>query len=280
MTVDPTTAIGSSSEPSEGPGWLGLEPAEGPGRYSFTLTHSLARFDGKLFGGTGLAIAVAALEAETGRGALWLTVQFVGSADLGERIDCHVEVLASGRSTSQVRFTATVGDRLVLAALGATAQQRDDGFGARLGRMPEVSAPEESPPLELGFPVSLEVISRQGPFAMADYRRATGAAAAAGADLVWARMRTVRQSRSTVAYLADFVPSAVVRAAGRVGGGTSLDNSIRFGPAVPPGTDWLLIDNDPYLADNGYVHGGARLWSADGVLLGVASQTAVARFVD
>jgi acyl-CoA thioesterase len=83
-----------------------------------------------------------------------------------------------------------------------------------------------------------------------------------------------------VAYLADFVPSAVLRAAGRAGGGTSLDNSIRYGKDPTPGTDWVLILTDPYFVESGYVHGGARIWSEDGRLLAVASQTAVARILD
>ena len=77
---------------------------------------------------------------------------------------------------------------------------------------------------------------------------------------------------AVLGFLADMVPSSVARAAGRMGGGTSLDNSMRFGPA--PDTEWVLIDYDPYLAHHGYAHGGARVWSEDGVLLGIASQTA------
>jgi acyl-CoA thioesterase len=89
---------------------------------------------------------------------------------------------------------------------------------------------------------------------------------------LWARMRGRPQTRATLGFLADMVPTAVVRAAGRAGAGTSLDNSMRFGPS--PETDWMLIDFDPYLASGGYAHGGARLWAPDGTLLGVASQTA------
>jgi acyl-CoA thioesterase len=85
-------------------------------------------------------------------------------------------------------------------------------------------------------------------------------------------MRDMTQTRATLGFLADMVPSAVIRGAGRLGGGTSLDNSMRFGPA--PDTDWILVDFDPYLATGGYAHGAARLWSTDGTLLGVASQTA------
>jgi hypothetical protein len=38
------------------------------GHYTFELTPELARFDGRLFGGAGLAAAVAAFEAHIRRG--------------------------------------------------------------------------------------------------------------------------------------------------------------------------------------------------------------------
>src|SRR5690606_29588963 len=99
--------------------WLGLH-AHDTNHWSFELGPSFTRHDGKLFGGTGIAVAVATMEAATARDALWTTVQYAGSADIGERIDCHVDVLAHGKRTSQVRVTATVGERVVIAAVGAT----------------------------------------------------------------------------------------------------------------------------------------------------------------
>jgi acyl-CoA thioesterase len=69
-----------------------------------------------------------------------------------------------------------------------------------------------------------------------------------------------------------------VRAAGRAGAGVSLDNTIRFGP--PPQCDWVLLEVDPYFAHHGFVHGAARVWSPDGILLAVASQTARAQLFD
>ena len=53
-----------------------------------------------------------------------------------------------------------------------------------------------------------------------------------------------------------------------------LDNSLRFGRMVD--TEWALLDMEPWLASGGYLHGAARIWSEDGTLLGVASQTASA----
>src|SRR3954454_14468010 len=122
------------TEPND---WLGLSQT-GDDQWSFELTNPLSRFDAKLYGGTGLAAATAAIEAATERDALWVTVQFVASADLGERIDCKVEILANGRRTSQVRITATSGDRIVLAGLGSTGLPRAGGMEIQIGAMPDV----------------------------------------------------------------------------------------------------------------------------------------------
>jgi acyl-CoA thioesterase len=245
--------------------WLGLE-RQGEGRWSFELTGPLTRFDGKLYGGTGIAVSVATMEAESGRGAVYNAVQFVGSADTGDRIDCHVEALATGRRTTQLRFTATVADRVVLVAIGATGEDRTGLLSAQFGEMPDVPLPDETGTWKpnVPFPIRLDVPSWLN---ICELRDVPGPR-----HLLWARMKDMPLTRASLGFLADMVPSAVVRAAGHVGGGTSLDNAMRFGPA--PETDWMLIDFDPYQVSGGYAHGGARLWSSEGTLLGVASQTA------
>lgn len=245
--------------------WLGLE-RHGEGRWSFELTPPLTRFDGKLYGGTGIAVSVATMEAESGRGAVYNTVQFVGSADTGDRIDCHVETMASGRRTTQLRLTATVGDRVVLAAIGATGEARAGVLSAQFGEMPDVPLPDESDTWnpKVPFPINLDVESW---LTACELRDVPGPR-----HLLWARMRGMSLTRASLGFLADMVPSAVVRAAGHQGGGTSLDNAMRFGP--DPEAEWMLIDFDPYLVSGGYAHGAARLWSNEGTLLGVASQTA------
>lgn len=255
--------------------WLDLR-REGPGRYSLAVTDGLIRLDGQLYGGTGLAAAVHAMRVETGRAPLWTTVQFAASATLGETLEIHVEELARGHKASQVRFTATVGDRVVLAALGTTGVPAPEGFGAEFGSMPEVSAPEDSEPWRHLFPVDHDPDApRTGAFLTAEFRQGRSDGAQ---TQMWVRMLDHPQTWESIAYLADFVPAAVVRAAGRVGVGTSMDNSIRYGPA--PDTEWILIEVDPYFAHGGFVHGAGRIWSEDGVLLAVASQTARTHLFD
>ncbi len=257
-------------EPDE---WLGLTPM-GPGRWQFELSRSLSRFDGKLYGGTGLAAITAVIERETDRDVLWATVQFVASADVGERIDCQVEVVAQGHRTSQVRVTATVGDRLVLAALGASGLPRAGGLDVQVGVMPDVAPPDDLPTWRPRVPFVITQ-GNQGWLDLVDLREVTGPPAAM---MLWARMRGRSMSRSGMGFIADLVPSAVARAAGRAGGGTSLDNAIRFGPA--PETDWILIELEPSFASGGYAHGAAQLWAPDGTHLATASQTAVAILFD
>lgn len=251
--------------------WLGLE-RHGEHRWSFELTPPLSRMDGKLYGGTGIAVTVAAMEAETARDALWATTQFAGSADIGERIDVHVEPLAVGRRTTQVRVTATVGDRIVLAAVGATGAHREGPVEAQLGTMPVVPGPEGAEPWGARWrPAGIEMpkvgwllVAEMKQVELGDERFA-----------VWARMLDGRpQTRATISFLADMVPSSVARAAGHMGGGTSLDNAMRFG--LHADTQWILLDFDPWFATGGYLHGGARVWAEDGTLLGFASQTASA----
>ena len=256
--------------------WLGLERHD-EGRWSFELTSPFTRHDGKLYGGTGIAVMVATMEAETARDALWTTVQYAGTAEIGERIDCHVEALATGKRTTQVRMTATVGDRVVLAALGATGASRTGPVEIEIPSLPDVPSPDECE--DWG--------------SMRRWRQATGAdedapptswlqiaemRQATDGGAIWARMRSGTQTRATTAFLADMVPSSVVRAAGKMGGGTSLDNSMRFGRLVD--TEWILLDMDPWFGTGGYVHGAARVWAEDGTLLGIASQTATAMVWD
>jgi acyl-CoA thioesterase len=243
--------------------WLGLE-RRAEGEWTFELTGPLSRFDGKFYGGTGIAVMTALMEAATDRLPLWASVQFVGSADLGDRIDCHVEVLAEGRRTSQVRMTARVGDRTMLTGIGSVAEERDS-LSAQFGGMPDIDPPDATAEWRPNVPFAVD-LQRQSWLQICELREV------GDRHLLWARMRDMPQTFATLGFLADMVPSAVVRAAGRAGAGTSLDNAMRFGPR--PESDWILIDFDPYLISRGYAHGAARLWAPDGTLLGIASQTA------
>ncbi|HET9690286.1 MAG TPA: thioesterase family protein [Acidimicrobiales bacterium] len=267
-------------------GWLGLEQGA-PGRWAFELTPGLSRLDWKFYGGTGVAVATAAAEAETGRRCVWMTVQYVATCATGDRVDLDVDVLAGGRRTSQVRVTARHGARTIFVALGATAAEAPPTLEWQAGPMPEVASPAECPPwapwavlAKLGIPGGKVPDGAGGdaPDHRPGWLGIVDARTAGPSGAMWMRMCDQPLTRAALGFLADVVPSGVLRAAGRAGGGTSLDNTVRFG-AEPDG-EWLLVDMDPHLASGGYVSGAARLWSASGRLLGVASQTAAAVLMD
>jgi acyl-CoA thioesterase len=237
----------------------------------FVLTPSLARHDGALYGGTGAAAAVMAMEAATQRDALWVATQFVAQARLGEHIDVEARTLAAGKRIAQVEVVARVDDRVIFTALGATAHPRPDGLTGQYEEMPRVTRPDHSVPLhqgagpevrEVGFNRNLEfreaVLDEPGTRAMA----------------LWARLKPPRREMTPacVAYLADMVPGAIARAAGKLGGGFSLDNALRFAE-VPP-TEWVLLHLRGDVATHGYGHGSFTAWSSEGVLLATGSQTA------
>jgi acyl-CoA thioesterase len=237
----------------------------------FVLTNELSRHDGALYGGTGAATAVMAMEAATQRDALWVATQFVAQARLDDRIDVEARTLATGKRIVQLEVVARVDDRVIFTALGATAHPRPGGLTGQFHDMPRVSAPDDSLPLhrevqsgmrELGFTRKLE------------FREAIAADPDLRTTDLWARLTPAPRPMTAagVAYVADMVPGAISRAAGKVGGGFSLDNALRFAE-IPP-TEWVLLHLRADIATHGYGHGSFTAWSADGALLATGSQTA------
>jgi len=252
---------------------LGLERV-GVGHARFLLTQPLARFDSRLFGGTALAAAVALAEAETGRPAIWMSVQFIDAkTTLGDVFECTTEVLALGQSAAQVRVTARVDGREIFCAMGATARPKPGRVEAAFPPFPAVLTPEESPETYLPVPEHLKEMAKSWGRAI-ESRAAlpVGEKVLGQRTNVWTRLPGYTATPAIQAFLADTVPVSIARASGRAGGGSSLDNTIRFGPTRA--TDWILLEMLPELASGGYGHGSVHLWSPDGELLGTASQSA------
>ena len=83
--------------------------------------------------------------------------------------------------------------------------------------------------------------------------------APAGHLPLWARFtEPLAFTPATISFLADMVPMSIARAAGQMGAGSSLDNTLRFGPVPAAGVDWVLLDLHGQFAVEGYGHGSAR----------------------
>lgn len=273
---DDSAAAGRAADQA----FLGLELV-GDQHGAFTLTAGLARHDGRLYGGTAVAAAVALAEQASERRALWVTVQFVsGTATVGDRIECETEILAAGRRTSQLRVTGRRAGDTLFVALGATATLKERAVTGVFETPPEVDPPDDCEPFRFPIPRHLQAIADAGIERRMEIRvaRRPAPGTAGGQLLFWARVRDHSATPAVLGYLADMVPMSVVHASGHMGGGTSLDNTLRLG--LPSETDWVLLQLDPHLALGGYGHGTAHLWSPDGALLATASQTAALLVLD
>ncbi len=257
---------------------LGLEFDEDPHRGRFVLSDRLARPDGSLYGGSAIAASVVAMEAATGRPVVWITTQFVTSARVGEIIEVTTDVLAAGRRIAQVQVSGRAGGRVVFMSLGSTAHPRDGGLEGQYQAMPVVPAPEDSGAMPFGPSRSPD---STGFTMQVEYRwtEDLGDQEPTAQTLVWARLTHGRPlTPAGVAYLADMVPVAVIRAAGLPtgagpGGATSLDNSLRFG-TVEPEEEWVLLEMWGHLASGGSGHGSVLVWTPAGSLIAVGGQTA------
>lgn len=261
--------------------FLGLERLRGTGYFEFTVTSQLSRLDGRLYGGTAIAVSVAVAELVSERSALWMTTQFVSTVETGTPVGVEAEILAPGKRTNQVRVTGkSPTGAVVFASLGATGHHREGGLNGVFETCPTVTAPDESEPWTSPFAGMRESAgdvtgTDRGFNRVLELRGATildHPEQGPGRTCLWVRRRDgAAVTPALAAYMADMVPMSVGRALGVLAGGTSLDNSIRIGEFVD--TEWVLLDLRPHLAAGDYGHGTAHVWSADGRLMATASQT-------
>lgn len=260
--------------------FLGLKTTHNPHRWYLPVERKLCTREGFLFGGCGLAAAVTALEATTGRPLAWATAQYLSYARTPSVLDLDVTVPVAGRHTTQARAIGHVGDQEVFtvnAALGSRTLE----ISGQWARRPDVPDPDEcerapAMPGSTGTihdQVELRVaLGRYGP-------HRDGTVSADGRSALWIRLpRELDRSAAGLAIVADWVPSGIGQALGRWAGGTSLDNTIRILDLVP--TDWVLCDIQVHGIAKGFGHGRVHLWSEDGRLMASGSQSLIVRIRD
>lgn len=260
--------------------WLGLEPTHNPMRWVLPVTPGVSTGGGFLFGGCGLGAAVAAMEAVTGRPVVWATAQYLSYAKLPSMLDVDVTVAVQGRHVSQARAVGHVGDREILtvnAALGARPLDVERVWTAA----PDVPKPDDCLPRPPSWrnPGTESIMDRLD-VRLANARswdELEGQPMADGRSALWARVPDLMDlsSGASLAILGDYVPFGIGQALGRVGGGTSLDNTLRVYRLAP--TEWVLLDIRIQAVAHGFGHGVVHLWAQDGTLLATASQSTMVR---
>ncbi len=228
---------------------------------------------GQLFGGVGIGAAVALVEEQLERPAVWASAQFISNAFPPEVLELTVELPAVGRNFSQARVTGRVGEREVLTvsiAVGSKAFPHERSWR----KMPSVPGPASCdllPPLRadgggLHTRIEQRLVTHAG-----------GATASPqGETSVWMRLPDGLGGSSVgLAIIGDFLPLGFRNALGGELFGTSLDNSLRFLRRADG--DWVLAHIAIDEVTAGVGHGTVQLWTEDGQLLAIASQTCTMR---
>jgi len=260
--------------------WLGLQATHNPMRWVLPITPGVSTGKGFLFGGCALGAAVAAMEESTGRPVIWATAQYLSYAHVPAILDIDVTVAAAGHTITQARAVGHMADTEIVTVNAALGTRELEAEGTWV-TAPEVPRPDDCP--ERTFPSdSTESIQDRLDVRLAHARGwedVEGHPMPEGRSMLWARTPDGLDfsAGAGLAILGDYVPFGIRQALGRMGGGNSLDNTLRVYRLVP--TDWVLLDIRIHGVANGIGHGVVHLWSDDGTLLATASQSAIVRIM-
>jgi acyl-CoA thioesterase-2 len=260
----------------DAPTFLGLEPTEERLVWRMPVTAGVSTPGNFLFGGCGLAAAVATMEAVSGRPTVWATGQYLSYAPTGSVLEIDVTLAVTGHQTTQARAVGRVDGQEILTVNSALGQRPSDESHTWAVR-PEVPRPEDCPDRD-GIGRFNGTIFERVEIRLAAGRQFSDldGPSSDGRSALWCRLPgQLEPSAAWLAVLGDYVPSGIAQALGVLGGGSSLDNTLRVVRLVP--SEWVLCDIRIQGVANGYGHGLAHLWAEDGTLLATASQSAVVR---
>ncbi|HMJ74395.1 MAG TPA: acyl-CoA thioesterase [Iamia sp.] len=258
--------------------FFGLEATHNAHRWYLPIVPQICTGHQFLFGGCGLGAAIEALEHTTGRPVVWATAQYLSYARPPSVMDIDVTIPVAGRSISQARAVAHVGDTEILTVNAALGDRSLDARGQMI-EMPVVPPPEDCVDRPRRFADDTESIMTRLELRLALGRQFDdfdGTPLPGGRSALWARVADLPETTAAkLAILGDYVPFGTQQALGLQIGGNSLDNTLRVVRLVP--TEWVLIDIEVHALERGFAHGLVHLWAQDGTLLATASQSTIAR---
>ena len=245
-------------------------------RWELPVTEKMTGGRGSLFGGVGLAAGIVALEQATGKPVVWATGQYLAITQQPVTIDLEVALPAVGRNVTQGRVVGHVGDDEIITIIGSVGRRPEHAAGTWV-ECPDAPPPEACPEMDRsleGHTIHRHVALRvaRGMFGFSGHGEPTED----GRSLLWARMPEIEHDAGALAIIADYMPSVLGNALGRLAHCTSLDNAIRFARRDVE-TDWVLCDNRMTYVGDGFGYGDVHLWSRDGVLMATASQSMIVR---
>ena len=263
--------------------FIPVEPTDRPGHYRFTVPKNLCVGPPDrlfMFGGVGLASALAAVEAHTGRPTVWAAAQYLSYARPGTELDLEVIVPVTGKYNSQARVITRAGDQEIItvnAALGS----RPDSPHHQWAVMPAVPPPEDCPEMTIRWQRDPDDMNSQWDrrVAAGSFGRERGKAPPAtdGIGRLWVRPtnRDLAIDRLVLAGVGGLPLSGGGEALGGDTGGTPPHHHLRHLNFVGPGR--VLADIRIHAVHAGFAHGRVHLFAQDGTLLATASQSLIVR---
>jgi len=254
--------------------FLGLQATDSSLLWRLPVTRDVCGGRDSIYGGCGLAASIEAAERHTGRPAVWATCQFLRPAHVGSTVDLHVTVSASGRAVSHTRVIGSVAGEEVFCSL-ISLGHRDFPAQGTWAKMPQVPGPQGLPPRYI------RAANRGGVRERIEERAVTTDPNGImrepnGRCAVWISMPGgIPGSASALALIGDEVSTGTSAVLEPDMQAPSIDNTLRV--VSPKKCDWVLADVELRAAANGFAHGIVNLWSPDGVLLGIATQTGALR---
>ena len=230
-----------------------------------------------LYGGSGFAACVAAMEQFTGLPTIFASAQFTGKGRSGDVISVSPEYISGGNSIKQCRLRAQIGDAPFATLLGATGS-RDDNSAHQGVKAPHVVQPHQCEERSVARQISSNLNAlfefRLAGGQLPDRRDWTGTV---GQDTAfWIRKRSGKPlSRLDLLVIADLAAMALPSALGKPASGNSLDNNIRF--VRDADYEWVLSCTQVASVQHGLTHIGTNIFSQDGSILAVASQSMILR---
>ncbi len=236
-----------------------------------------ATADPFLYGGSGFAACIAAMERITDQPAIFATVQFVSKGRKGDLITFTPDHCSGGKSVKQCRLTARISDQPFAYLVGA-AGQRPDPTLHQGSRPPILPLPDQCAERSVARQISsnlnalFEFRLAQGQLPdRRDWRGETGQDVA-----YWIRLRSgAALTRLDLPVIADCASLALPSALGRPASGNSLDNMIRF--AGDTQEEWVLAHMHVASIQHGVAHINTHLYAQAGAVLAIASQSMLLR---
>jgi acyl-CoA thioesterase II len=223
-------------------------------------------------GGSCLAVAVHVLEKQTGQPVIQASAQFLRAPAVGTDAVMSIRELNQGRSISQVSAVMEqdgAESMRVLATLGSRPSTGDHDWPDR----PDVPAPDACHRLPF-------VVEHEGDLhTHLDIRLALDPPNDPRRRMAfWVRAPEGAVPSAFLTLIADYLPEALNRTAGRRLGAISLDNSIRI--TRPTTTEWLLCVTQIGAIENGLFHGRMTISDERGQTLAFGEQSGVVRVLD